>query len=46
MLEVIDGFVDAVALLIQEGGVEPAGGVIGIEFFGELKFFGGFEVVA
>ena len=41
VLEIVDGFVDAVLLFLDERGVEPCGGVVGIESFGEVEFVEG-----
>src|SRR4051812_35951583 len=40
MLEIIDGFVDSVSPLVEEGGIEPRSGIVWIEAFGEAEFFG------
>ncbi len=46
VFELADGEVDLVALLVEEGGVEPGGGIVGVEFFGEAEIFVGEGIVA
>src|ERR1017187_3612263 len=41
MLQIGDGLVDGIALVVQQGGIEPGGGIVGVELHGLGEFLGG-----
>lgn len=41
LFKVLHGFIHAIVLFVEQGGVEPRRGVIGVELFGQAKFLPG-----